>query len=119
MEPVAQQAWKQVVRELGDSGILAAADAHVLRLYCDWYARYVEASELYAQGSPLMRKHGFLVKNPLHQVVRDSSEQVRMLARELGLSPAARANLQIRQGANVPDIDSDIGPPLRLLGRTG
>lgn len=119
MDPVAQAAWRHVWREFGDSGVLVGADSHMLRLYCEAYARYVEAAELYAQGSPLMRKHGSIVKNPLHQVVRDSADQVRLLARELGLSPAARANLQIRPGAQVPDIDADLGPPLRLLGRSG
>jgi phage terminase small subunit len=53
--------------------------------------------------------------------VRDDADQVRVLARELGLSPVARANLQILPGADVPDIDADIGPPprLRVLAEDG
>ena len=37
-----------------------------------------------------------------------------MLARELGLSPAARAGLRVMPGAEAPDIDAEIGPPPRL-----
>jgi len=39
---------------------------------------------------------------------------VRLLARELGLSPAARASLQLGPGAELPDIDAELGPPPRL-----
>ena len=37
---------------------------------------------------------GELVKNPLHQIVRDNALLVRALARELGLTPAARVGLR-------------------------
>ena len=42
-----------------------------------------------------MRHAGSLVKNPLHQVVRDDADQIRQFARELGLSPSARAGLWV------------------------
>jgi phage terminase small subunit len=57
---------------------------------------------------------GHLAKNPLHQVVRDNADHVRLLARELGLSPASRASLQLMPGADVPDIHAELGPPPRL-----
>jgi phage terminase small subunit len=55
-----------------------------------------------------------LAKNPLHQVVRDNADHIRLLARELDLSPAARASLQMLPGADLPDIDAELGPPPRL-----
>jgi len=36
------------------------------------------------------------------------------LTRELGLSPASRASLQLLPGADLPDIDAELGPPPRL-----
>jgi phage terminase small subunit len=39
------------------------------------------------------RRTGELVKNPLHQIVRDNATLVRQLAGDLGLSPAARTSL--------------------------
>jgi len=115
MDPIARAAWQHVTREMRGSGVITAADAHVLRLYCEAFSRYREATKLYATSAPLLTDRGHIVKNPLHQVVRDSSDQVRLLARELFLSPAARANMQLAQGSDMPDIDDDIGPPPRLL----
>jgi P27 family predicted phage terminase small subunit len=100
---------------MGTSGLIAAADAHVLRLYCEAWSRYRQAAaELYGKSAPLLNGGGHLAKNPLHQVVRDNADHVRLLARELGLSPAARASLQLLPGAELPDIDAELGPPPRL-----
>ena len=55
-----------------------------------------------------------LVRNPMHQIVRDDRDAIRLLARELGLSPAARASLRVPPGAEAPDIDAVLGPPPRL-----
>jgi P27 family predicted phage terminase small subunit len=114
MDERARAVWRHVLREMGATGVVTAADAHVLRCYSEAVARYERAAELYAAASPLVNDRGHLAKNPLHQVVRDNADQVRLLARDLGLSPAARANLQLQPGASVPDIDADIGPPPRL-----
>lgn len=114
MSERAQQAWRLVLREMGDSEVLTGADTHILRIYCESFGRYVEAVELYDQTTPLIRKHGVLAKNPLHQIVRDNADQVRVLARELGLSPAARANLQMMPGGVLPDINAELGLPPRL-----
>jgi P27 family predicted phage terminase small subunit len=99
---------------MGRSGLITAADAHVLRLYCEAQSRFLAAAELYAKSAPLLNDRGHLTKNPLHQVVRDNADHVRLLARELGLSPAARASLQLLPGAELPDIDAELGPPPRL-----
>ncbi len=56
-----------------------------------------------------------MVRNPLHQIVRDHRDAVRLFARELGLSPAARAGLRIDAGPGVmPDVDAVLGPLPRL-----
>jgi P27 family predicted phage terminase small subunit len=98
-DPIARAAWRHAVREMGTSGLITAADTHVFRLYCEAWSRYRAAAELYAKSAPLLNDRGHLTKNPLHQVVRDNADHVRLLARELGLSPAARASLQLLPGA--------------------
>src|SRR5688572_23727734 len=104
MDPAAQAAWRLVAREMRASGVITGADRHVMRSYCEAYARDLEAASLYAKASPIVNDRGHLAKNPQHQVVRDDADQVRLLARELGFSPAARANLQVSIGAHVPDF---------------
>ena len=114
MEPEAQKVWRRVVREMRGSDVILAADADVLRCYVEAVARYAQAAELYAKSSPLMRRDGELVKNPLHQVVRDNADAVRLFARELGLSPSARAGLRVEPSAVSGDIEDVLGPPPRL-----
>jgi P27 family predicted phage terminase small subunit len=114
MDEAAQKVWRRVVREMRGSDVIVGADADVLRCYCEAVSRYAQAAELYAASSPLMRRDGELVKNPLHQVVRDNADQVRLFARELGLSPSARAGLHVQQGPTAGDIDDVLGPPPRL-----
>jgi phage terminase small subunit len=61
-----------------------------------------------------VRHAGGLVKNPLHQVVRDDGEQIRLFARELGLSPSARAGLRVEPEHGFDLIDPVLGLPPRL-----
>ena len=68
-------------------GLITAADGHILRLYCEAWSRYRQAADMLAGSAPLLNDRGHLTKNPLHQVVRDNADHVRLLARELGLSP--------------------------------
>jgi hypothetical protein len=74
-------------------------------------------------GRRLARRVGAAPQRPrtpdeeaAHQVVRDNADHIRLLARELGLSPASRASLQLMPGAELPDIDAELGPPPRLTG---
>lgn len=114
MDEGAQKVWRRVLREMRGSAVILRADADVLRCYCEAVSRYQQAAELYARSSPLVTRDRELVKNPLHQVVRDNADAVRLFARELGLSPSARAGLRMQQGPTAGDIDDVLGPPPRL-----
>jgi P27 family predicted phage terminase small subunit len=115
MDAVAQKVWRRVVKEMRGADVILAADADVLRIYCEAMSRYVQAAELYAASkNPLIKRGGQLVKNPLHQIVRDDQDAVRLFARELGLSPSARAGLRVEPSAVRGDIDDVLGPPPRL-----
>ena len=108
MGDVATAVWRRVLREMGPTGVITAVDADILRTYCETVARYLYAGRLLDQSGPLIQarghgaRQGELVKNPLHQVVRDHAVLVRALARELGLTPAARTSLQ---GGAEPERD--------------
>ncbi len=108
MDVAAQTVWKRVMRELGETGIITAADTDVLRCYSEAVARYEEAARMLARSSPLVRgaRGNDLVRNPLHQVVRDNADLVKLFARELGLSPAARVSLTVPGGAQDDALDT-------------
>ena len=79
--------------------------------------RHREAARLLEeQGPTVIEKPGAptsrIVRNPLSVTVRADAEQIRTQARELGLSPSARANLAIPvQAEGLESIDDDLGPP--------
>ena len=99
LAPAAAVVWRRVMREMGATGVITAADTDVFRTYCEAVARYQYAATMLDQSGPLIRgaRNGELVKSPLHQVVRDNAVLVRSLARELGLTPSARTGLRGEQ----------------------
>jgi P27 family predicted phage terminase small subunit len=99
LAPGAEAAWERVVAELAPTGVLTGADRDVLRTYVEAVARYEQAAAAYAASGPLIRgaRAGELIKNPLHQIVRDNAQLVLVLARELGLTPSARSGLRSPQ----------------------
>jgi P27 family predicted phage terminase small subunit len=122
MDDGAKAVWKHVMAEMRGSGIIAGADRDILRAYCEVVSSYQRHVSLLAQTGPLVKgaRGKDLVRSPMHQIVRDDRDQMRLLARELGLSPAARANLSMQTGADLPDIDALLGPPrLAVVGDAG
>lgn len=92
----AASVWRRIIRDYGHTGVLTAVDADALRAYCEAVARYEHAASLLEESGPLVRgaRQGELVKNPLHQIVRDNADLLRQFARELGLTPSARTGLR-------------------------
>ena len=114
MDAEAKIVWRRVISSMGHTGVIRVPDSDILRCYCEAVSRYAQAARLHAGSGPLVRRDGGLVKNPLHQVIRDDSDQIRLLARELGLSPSARVGLHVEPEHNFGSIDDDIGLPPRL-----
>jgi len=116
MDAGAKAVWKRVMAEMATAEVIYAADADVLRCYCEAVSQYQSAVRMLVSSSPLVRgaRSGDLIKNPLHQIVRDSRDAVRLFARELGLSPSARAGLDIRIDGGGGDMAAKIGLPPRL-----
>lgn len=113
MDRDSQAVWRRVTRD-APPGLIRAAHADILRCFCEAVTGYVRAQRELS-GSPLLIEgRTGLVRNPLHQIARDSRDAVRLLGRELGLSPAAAAAMALEVGMGQgPDIDDEIGPPTR------
>jgi P27 family predicted phage terminase small subunit len=101
LAPGADAVWERVLAELGPIGVLTAADADVLRAYTEAVARYEQAAVAYARSGPLIRgaRANELIKNPLHQIVRDNALLLLAFARELGATPSARSGLRAPHAA--------------------
>lgn len=106
MSEAARAHWDRVIRDYGPTGVLTAVDGDALRAYCEAVTRYEHAARMLEESGPLVRgaRRGDLVKNPLHQIVRDNADLMRQFARELGLTPAARTGLHVGAPADVDPL---------------
>lgn len=108
MSVAAKRVWRRVMIELGPTGVITAADRDVLRAYCEAVARYELAAVRLEETGPLIRgaHRGELVKNPLHQIVRDNAVLLRAMGRELGLTPSAREGLRSGSSERADPLDA-------------
>lgn len=91
LEPEARKEWRRLAPILIDAGILTAADAVTFAGYCQSYARWREAEENITRTGMIVRKNdGSVTTNPYIKVSRMAFAEVKSLAAEFGLTPAAR-----------------------------
>jgi P27 family predicted phage terminase small subunit len=112
----AKTVWRRIVKD-APKGQIVPLDRDILAMFCEAVIRWRRANAAYGDSIGVLKGRGgeAWVKNPLHQIVRDNAAEVRLLARELGLSPAARAGLHIEGEAGVRGgIEETIGPSPRL-----
>jgi len=103
----AKKVWARIMRDFGHTGILTAVDTDSFRAYCEAVARYKHAATLLESSGPLVRgRDGNLVRNPLHQIVRDNAILMRAFARELGFAPAAREGLTMPDATSTDPFDA-------------
>jgi P27 family predicted phage terminase small subunit len=113
MNAEAKAVWRHVMREMAPNVILAV-DEYALRAYCEAVVRYRVAQRVYERSQPILQTRNGIVKNPMAQVVRDSDDAHRAWARELGLTPAARAGMRMDSSLAPAGIAAEIGLPPRL-----
>ena len=115
LDPAAKRIWRRTVREM-PAGMITAVDADALACYCEAVVRYRQAASLLARSAPLIRgaRAGDLIANPLDRVTRGWADQIRLFARELGLTPSARAGLHMEISPFGSSVEDEIGLPPRL-----
>jgi P27 family predicted phage terminase small subunit len=88
--------WDRIVPDLVAMRTATAADSTCLAAYCEAAARFRVATELVAKAGLMLRdRDGVVRKNPAVAQARDASIEMRMWAREFGLTPASRAPLRV------------------------
>jgi P27 family predicted phage terminase small subunit len=99
MSKEAQRVWRHQLKAMGATGVLTAADVHSLRAFCEAVVRYEYAAQMLEGAGPLIQgaRKGDLIRNPLHQIVRDNAMLIRLFGRELGFLPSARESLTAKR----------------------
>jgi len=114
LSDAASAEWDRVAPALRKLGMAEPADETALAAYCEAVARLRIASDIVMRTGLVGRDKdtGALKRNPAVALARDASYEVRMWAREFGLTPAAR--LLLRHGhlaGAAPDDVPDPGRP--------
>jgi P27 family predicted phage terminase small subunit len=108
----ARRKWDDLAPQLDFMGVLTVVDVDMLASYCECYARWRRLVVMAAKSPPVFKRAGrpgddgaeetVLVKNPLWGQVRDATSELRVLAREFGLTPSARSGLHAGGAGALP-----------------
>jgi P27 family predicted phage terminase small subunit len=106
----AEAEWDHLAPALATMGTVRASDEAVLAAFCETLARYKRVVNLAAKSPPVrnVAEEGeppVFVKNPLYSMARDLTNELRVLCRELGLTPSARAGLRVEIVAPGLSVD--------------
>jgi P27 family predicted phage terminase small subunit len=95
LEPEAEKVWKRVAPSLDRLDLLKDEDREVFAAYCSAWSRFVDAVGTYqAEGLTITTApHGRIVPHPAVKIAEAASRELRQLAQEFGLTPAAEINL--------------------------
>lgn len=113
---IAQRAWRRLVDELTELGLLTNVDTDALAVYCDAYSKYIEATEnIKREGVTIeytnKAGHTNTIENPNVNVAKKYYKIMKDMMAEFGLTPAARAKLAIpKEERKEPDpFERDFG----------
>lgn len=96
LSPQARDEWDRIVPDLAAMGSVKAVDGAGLAAYCEAVGRFRSSSAVVARTGPLViGRDGLPHKNPAVTQARDASYEIRMWAREFGLTPSARSPLHV------------------------
>jgi P27 family predicted phage terminase small subunit len=95
LSDLASLEWDRVAPHLVAMGVVTDADVSGLAVYCEAVARWRRLVELVVASPPVVGRKGAMVKNPVYAQVRDAAAEVRVWAREFGLTPSARAGIRV------------------------
>lgn len=93
--------WEEVIEELDAMGIIRQVDLYIVAAFVRAYRTFEKATLLIQRTDVIIKgQKGNLVRNPAVAVQRDAMNMVRLMGRELGMSPAARTMMAVRPGAD-------------------
>ena len=115
----ARREWKRLGRKLVECGLLTEIDAGALALYCQAWARWVEAERaLERYGVVVKSPSGFPMQSPYLAIANKAMEQMTRLLTEFGMSPSSRARVAVSPPPLPAERSEWIEPeedPRRLL----
>lgn len=106
----AKRQWKKISKTLFRIGVLTEIDGTALSMYCDAWARWVDANEKLQKFGPVFKspKSGFPILSPYVAVASQAFEQMRRLLCEFGMTPSSRSRISASPQVYKKDEMEDI-----------
>lgn len=96
----ARPIWDELVAQLGEAGLIARVDGPALHLAILHYLAAIEASQdLLREGAVVMGGNGGPVRNPASVAFKSHTEAFLEIAKQMGLTFAARARTTLPEEA--------------------
>lgn len=109
LNKTAKAAWRQLVPELREMGVLTHIDGHALANYCQTWARWRRAEEFIEKHGdvvPIKDAKGrvtYLQQVPQVAIARTLLQALNRYQQEFGLTPAARTRIHVDPNRGVED----------------
>ena len=99
----AQGEWRRLAPMLGRLGVLTESDVDALAAYCEAFITWKQATEqLRTKGLVVKRKGAPPGLSPYLRIANAALAQMRALLVEFGMTPSARARVQVTPVAAAP-----------------
>jgi P27 family predicted phage terminase small subunit len=93
----ARKEWSRLGRKLRDFGLVTDIDKAALALYCQAWARWIEAEDALRNfGVVLKSPSGFPIQSPYLAIANKAMDQMTRLLAEFGMSPSSRARVTVQ-----------------------
>lgn len=98
----AKKCWRSVSKELSAAGVLTNMDVHALSLYCEAYARWIDANrQIEKYGTVIKAPSGYPVQSPYLAISNKAFDQMRAMLVEFGMTPSSRTKV------STTNVDTD------------
>lgn len=113
LSPRAKTAWKQLVSDMGEAGVLDSADWPLIEIASNAIAQYRHAIEMVnKEGSVEVGQRGSLTTSPWYRIAAEQAKEIRQLLDHLGIGPSSRARLGLSGASSKPmglEMDAQLG----------
>lgn len=104
LSPLAKKQWRKVCRQLKEADIITTLDVHALVLFCEVYARWVEANaKVVEHGTIIKSPNGHWVQSPYLAIANKAFDQMKGMLVEFGMTPSSRTRVGTASGGKGAD----------------
>ena len=105
LEGAAEAKWNELAPMLSRNGLLTECDLDTLTLYCQTWARYVEAeTKLETEGATTVAKSGYEQVSPWVTIAKNARADLLKLGDRLGLNPSARSRIHANPAEETDEL---------------